>query len=414
MTLSLFRKKKCDGLDNCSKKKHTQMKLVIILCLIVVATVAVDDNRWINVSPIQDPAPLDDGPNAAPTKDADAALWCVSDIVTYLLTPSDGALWRHENFGARADRWIRLDRLPNELSLSSVVVVGWMKDESTLWMMDGRNEIWSYDPSQREWIHHETLDMPGSNVCFSETWYDETSDTLWNYGNHSQLWTLSFDTMMWKQQSDGGGPDGSGSVVHRQGSTEAFLYGESSELWRLDMETLEWSIVKVSGPDGNPGPRRGQLMWLSSASDGSGDDILHLYGGATSVDDGVWTINVGSGDKWEAPTRASSRQAGPRDRFGASLCQVATEETVYAWGGRNEADTERWNDLWMYGARTSFIQEGWQTLKSDQTFAAASLAAAMSTICFFVIFCYLVVSLVSCIHKRRGGDGFEYRHEEFT
>ena len=104
---------------------------------------------------------------------------------------------------------------------------------------------------------------------------------------------------------------------------------------------------------------------------------------------------------------------GPRDRFGAALCQTSDNNVVYVWGGHDEPNTERWNDLWMYGSRSSFIQEGWETWKSDQTFAAASLAAAMSTICFFIIFCYLIMSLVTCIRRRRGSTGFEYRHEEF-
>ena len=122
-----------------------------------------------------------------------------------------------------------------------------------------------------------------------------------------------------------------------------------------------------------------------------------------------------------APSRASSRQAGPRDRVGSAQCQTDDDAAavVYVWGGRaTTGDEERWNDLWMYADRASFIQEGWETWKSDQTFAAASLAAAMSTICFFFIFCYLIVSLVSCIRKRRalGTTGFNYdlHREQFT
>lgn len=377
--------------------------LFVFVSLLLLSSLHFDtanaQDRWILVSPTQDDAMyLSDGPKAHPMPDANAVMWCLPDSAIYLLAAKDRALWRHENDN---DRWIRLDRLPVELDLREGLAAWTRSNPEEFWLLDASGHVWSYARETRQWRRHEPLNQDiRPRVRFAEVWYDDNVDQLYVYGggnstttSRRQLWTLHYDTMNWTRLRDGPESLDGGTVAHSTGSTVAYLWGSSGALYRLDFETQEWELLKLGGQ----APTNVNVMWISTLQDKEGNPWLM----AMDTEDGVWRMSLVDEKEWEKPKRTSSRQAAPRDRMGVAMCQQAQDGLVFVWGGRNADDTKRWNDLWSYGSKASFIKEGWETWKSDQTFAAASLSAAMSTICFFMFFCYALYHLIRCIKTRK-------------
>lgn len=368
------------------------MKVLVFFVLAATMVAGSDDSRWISLSKQEaSPATLSDGPEAHPPPGGrDAILWCgdsAAAAAVYLYI--EGRLWKYEE---APNRWFIVDAEP---APGAAPTMAWNDDKGRFWLYDGDGGVWSYEVAQRAWTKHDGGGGGPAGASHGH-WYDHERALAYMVADDSSVWQLRVDTFNWTRVRTSGAPLDA-SVAYGRGSRKVYLHGGDGALHSFDLDTLAWAEVPHVG-ESFPSARTGHLLWLDA-----GQDHLLLYG-----DEGLWSMELETSE-WTPPASRRDKN-GPRDRSHSAQCQADSDGALYIFGGDGDPP---FNDVWKYGTYSLFGTGGLldvNALKSDRALAAASLAAAMSTLVFFLALCYALYSLLS--HCRRRKDQFDRHHDE--
>jgi hypothetical protein len=214
--------------------------------------------------------------------------------------------------------------------------VSWTDASGNLWMFGGYglspggvlNDLWTYNPTSKQWTWISGSNTPGASAVFGTqgvaaattvpgactagaAWKD-AGDNFWLFGCPANaLWKYSPSIGQWTWVSDvtdavsaapvfgtASNTPGSGTVAWTDAASGNFwLFGDYGDLWRYSVSANQWtwlfgpSANPVSGgpvygtqgqasPSNTPGVRGGSVTWRDSVGH------LWLFGGSGYND--VW------------------------------------------------------------------------------------------------------------------------------